>query len=38
MKQKIFKSIEIDFESIYLLVITYTLSSMAASFNPNWIL
>jgi len=33
MKQKIFKAIEIFFESIYFLVITYTLSSMAASFN-----
>lgn len=33
MKQKIFKAIEIFFESLYLLVITYTLSSMAVSFN-----
>jgi len=33
MKQKIFKAIEIFFESLYFLVITYTLSSMAVSFN-----
>ena len=33
MKQKIFKAIEIIFESLYFLVITYTLSSMAISFN-----
>ena len=33
MKQKIFKAIEIIFESLYFLVITYTLSSMAVSFN-----
>ena len=28
--------IEVFFESLYFLVITYTLSSMAASFNPQW--
>ena len=33
MKQKIFKAIMVFFESLYFLVITYTLSSMAASFN-----
>ena len=33
MKQKLFKAIEIFFESLYFLVITYTLSSMAVSFN-----
>ena len=33
MKQKIFKATEIIFESLYFLVITYTLSSMAVSFN-----
>ena len=36
MKQKVFKGIGIFFESVYLLIITYTLSSMAASFNPHW--
>ena len=36
MKQKLFKAIEVFFESVYFLVITYTLSSMAASFNPHW--
>ena len=35
MKQKIFKAIEIIFESLYFLVITYTLSSMAVSFQPD---
>ena len=33
MKQKILAAIEIIFESLYFLVITYTLSSMAVSFN-----
>ena len=33
MKQKMWTTIEIFFESLYFLVITYTLSSMAASFN-----
>ena len=33
MKQKVLAAIEIFFESLYFLVITYTLSSMAASFN-----
>ena len=33
MKQKLFTAIEIFFESLYFLVITYTLSSMAMSFN-----
>lgn len=33
MKQKVLASIEIFFESLYFLVITYTLSSMAVSFN-----
>ena len=37
MKHKVFKAIEVFFESLYLLVITYTLSSMAASFNPHWV-
>ena len=36
MKQKVVDAIEIFFESLYFLVITYTLSSMAASFNPHW--
>ena len=35
MKQKVWTAIEIFFESLYFLVITYTLSSMAASFNPQ---
>ena len=35
MKKKLLTAIEIFFESLYFLVITYTLSSMAASFNPN---
>ena len=35
MKKKVFTAIEIFFESLYFLVITYTLSSMAASFNPD---
>ena len=35
MKQKVLAAIEIFFESLYFLVITYTLSSMAASFNPD---
>ena len=33
MKQQLFKATEIFFESLYFLVITYTLSSMAVSFN-----
>ena len=37
MKQKVFTAIEIFFESLYFLVITYTLSSMAVSFNPDLI-
>lgn len=37
MKQKVLAAIEIFFESLYFLVITYTLSSMAASFNPDLI-
>ena len=37
MKQKVLTAIEILFESLYFLVITYTLSSMAASFNPDLI-
>ena len=36
MKQKVFTAIEILFESIYFLVINYTLSSMSASFKPHW--
>ena len=35
MKQKVIAAIEIFFESLYFLVITYTLSSMAASFKPD---
>lgn len=35
MKKKVFTVIEIFFESLYFLTITYTLSSMAASFNPD---
>ena len=35
MKQSVCKTIEIFFESLCFLVITYTLSSMAASFNPD---
>ena len=35
MKKKVFAAMEIFFESLYFLVITYTLSSMAASFNPD---
>ena len=35
MKQKLLTSIEVFFESLYFLIITYTLSSMAASFNPD---
>ena len=37
MKQRLVATIEIFFESFYFLVITYTLSSMAASFNPDLI-
>lgn len=37
MKKKLLTAIEIFFESLYLLVITYTLSSMTASFNTHWI-
>jgi len=33
MKKRVFAAIEIFFESLYFLVITYTLSSMAVSFN-----
>lgn len=33
MKAKLFKASEIFFESLYFLIITYTLSSMAISFN-----
>lgn len=33
MKQKVFTAMEIFFESLYFLVISYTLSSMAASFS-----
>ena len=33
MKKKVSVGIEIFFESLYFLVITYVLSSMAASFN-----
>ena len=36
MKRKLFTAMEIIFESFYFLVITYVLSSMAASFNPHW--
>lgn len=35
MKKRMVTAIEIIFESVYFLVITYTLSSMAASFNPD---
>ena len=35
MKKKVSAVIEILFESLYFLVITYVLSSMAASFNPD---
>ena len=35
MKQKLLAAIEIFFESLYFLILTYTLSSMAASFNPD---
>lgn len=35
MKQKAVAAIEIFFESLYFLVISYTLSSMAASFKPD---
>ena len=33
MKEKLFKAIDIFFESLYFLILTYTLSSMAISFN-----
>ena len=33
MKRKLLTFIEIFFESLYFLIITYTLSSMAVSFN-----
>ena len=33
MKKKLLAAIEIVFESLYFLIITYTLSSMAVSFN-----
>lgn len=35
MKKKVFTTMEIFFESLYFLIITYTLSSMAASFKPD---
>ena len=35
MKEKLLATIEVFFESLYFLTITYTLSSMAASFNPD---
>lgn len=35
MKKKLLTTIEVFFESLFFLVITYTLSSMAASFNPD---
>ena len=35
MKKKVSVGIEIFFESLYFLVITYILSSMAASFNHD---
>ena len=37
MKQKLFRIIDILFESLYFLVITFTLSSMAASFHFDMI-
>ena len=33
MKKKLLAAIDIFFESLYFLIITYTLSSMAVSFN-----
>ncbi|MBR1972175.1 MAG: hypothetical protein IKA16_01915 [Oscillospiraceae bacterium] len=33
MREKLFKAIDIFFESLYFLILTYTLSSMAISFN-----
>ena len=35
MKKKLLVAVEVFFESLYFLIITYTLSSMAVSFNPN---
>ena len=35
MKKKLLTAIEIFFESLYFLIITYTLSSMVASFKPD---
>ena len=35
MKEKLFKAIEIFFESLYFLILTYTLSSMAMSFQVD---
>ena len=35
MKKKVSASIEIFFESLYFLVLTFVLSSMAASFKPD---
>lgn len=35
MKKKVSAAIEIFFESLYFLVLTYVLSSMAASFKPD---
>ncbi len=35
MKKKLLATVEVFFESLYFLIITYTLSSMAASFNPD---
>lgn len=37
MRKKVFTAIELFFESLYFLVISYTLSSMAASFTPRLI-
>ena len=33
MKKKVFTAIAVFFESLYFLILTYTLSSMAVSFN-----
>lgn len=37
MKSKIFKMLDVFFESVYFLIITYTLSSMYTSFKFQWV-
>ena len=36
MNKKVFSAIDILFESLYFLVVTYILFCMTASFRPHW--